>query len=109
MGQAVIARHGAVLALESASGTAAMVSALESPTETLASGVLVKVSKPGQELRADMPTIGPDTIAQISKAGLAGIAVEAGKTIILDKPETLKAANRTGVFVIGMTVGEKQS
>jgi len=103
VGQAVVARDGALVAEESASGTAAMLAAVRPDGKNACNGVLVKVAKPGQELRADMPTIGPDTLTQVSKAGLAGIAIEAGKTIILNKKETLETANRLKIFIVGLS------
>jgi len=65
-------------------------------------GVLVKIEKPGQERRADRPTIGPRTVALAAEAGLAGIAVEAGATIVLDRDEVISAANLAGLFVVGV-------
>jgi DUF1009 family protein len=64
--------------------------------------VLVKVGKPGQERRADRPTIGPRTVALAAEAGLAGIAVEAGATIVLDRDEVISAADPAGLFVVGV-------
>ena len=64
-------------------------------------GVLVKIEKPGQERRADRPTIGPRTIALAAAAGLCGIAVEAG-TIILDRDKVAAAADRAGLFIVGV-------
>lgn len=103
IGQAVVARDGALLATEDASGTAEMLKRLQQNRSEPKSGVLVKVSKPGQNLRADMPAIGPDTITQVSKAGLAGIAIEAGKTLILRKSETLDYADKAEVFIYGLS------
>ena len=65
-------------------------------------GVLVKRLKPGQERRVDLPTIGPATIAAATAAGLAGIAVSAGDTIIMERETCIAAADRAGIFVIGM-------
>ena len=65
-------------------------------------GVLVKIAKPGQERRADRPTIGPRTVALAAEAGLAGIAVEAGATVVLDRDEVIGAADREGLFVVGV-------
>jgi hypothetical protein len=64
--------------------------------------VLVKVEKPGQEQRADRPTIGPQTVALAAETGLRGIAVEAGATIVLDRGEVVEAADRAGLFVVGI-------
>ena len=65
-------------------------------------GVLVKVEKPGQEQRADRPTIGPQTVTLAAEAGLSGIAVEAGATIVLDRDEVVDIADRAGLFVVGI-------
>jgi len=99
LGQSVVVRNGLVLARETASGTAAMLASISPDERGMATGVLVKVSKPGQEQRADLPTIGPNTIAQVAKAGLAGIAIEADQSIILNKNETISAANDAGIFL----------
>jgi DUF1009 family protein len=69
----------------------------QAPRPDPAGGVLFKAPKPGQELRADMPLIGPDTAAQVVRAGLAGIAVQAGGVMVLDRArvvETLEVAGR---------------
>ncbi|RWQ32955.1 MAG: DUF1009 domain-containing protein, partial [Mesorhizobium sp.] len=65
-------------------------------------GVLVKCAKPGQELRADLPSIGPQTIEAAHAAGLAGIAVEAGRSLVLEGPTVVARANALGLFVIGL-------
>jgi hypothetical protein len=102
IGQAVIVQQGVVLGVEAAEGTAQLIArckalALEGP-----GGVLVKLAKPGQERRADLPTIGPPTVEQAAAAGLRGIAVEAGAALILDRPQAIAAADARGLFVIGI-------
>ena len=106
IGQAVIARDGTVISEENARGTAAMIKGITPASGSPRSGVLVKVSKPGQEKRADLPTIGPDTVAQAANAGLAGIAIEAGNSLILNKSETINAANDAKLFIIGKSNGD---
>ncbi len=64
--------------------------------------MLVKMSKPGQERRADLPTIGPGTVAAAAQAGLTGIAIEAGATLVLDCDAVIAAADRAGIFVVGV-------
>jgi UDP-2,3-diacylglucosamine hydrolase len=64
--------------------------------------VLVKAPKPGQERRADLPTIGRRTVEAAAAAGLRGIAVEAGASFVLDRVATAAAANRAGLFVVGI-------
>ena len=64
-------------------------------------GVLIKCVKPGQDLRADLPSIGPNSIDKIVEAGLTGIGVEAGLTIMISRDETVNRANKSGVFIYG--------
>jgi DUF1009 family protein len=61
--------------------------------------VLIKAAKKGQDLRVDMPTIGPRTVAEAAGAGLSGIAIGAGSTFVLEQEATLKEADRRGLFL----------
>ncbi|TGU42211.1 DUF1009 domain-containing protein, partial [Mesorhizobium sp. M00.F.Ca.ET.186.01.1.1] len=61
----------------------------------------------GQELRADLPSIGPQTVEAAHAAGLAGIAVEAGRSLILEGPATLVRANALGLFIVGLPSTEQ--
>ena len=65
-------------------------------------GVLIKLAKPEQERRIDLPTIGPETIALAAKAGLRGLAVEAGGALALDRAALIAAADAAGLFVYGI-------
>ena len=97
LGQAVIVRAGEVLGVEGEAGTDALIGSCA------ASGaVLVKTAKPGQERRADLPAIGPSTVAAAVAAGLRGIAIEAGATLVLDRSSMVEAADRAGIFVVGV-------
>ena len=111
VGQAAVAMDGRVVAIEAAEGTDAMLARV---TEARAArrisakgtvGVLVKGPKPGQDLRVDLPTIGRKTIDAVKAAGLAGIAVEAGRVLIADRAATIAAADQAGLFLIGYKVG----
>lgn len=106
IGQAAVAVGRRVVALEGVEGTAAMLARVRdlraSGRVSVPGGVLVKCAKPGQELRADLPTIGPDTVVDAHAAGLAGIAVEAGRTIVLRQGEVIANADRLGLFVVGI-------
>jgi len=62
----------------------------------------VKLIKPGQDRRVDLPAIGPDTVAQAQAAGLVGIAVSAGDAVLLDREATLAAADAAGIFIVGI-------
>lgn len=107
IGQAAVAVDGRVVALEGAEGTDGMVervAALKDAGRIPAGeriGVLGKCAKPHQDLRIDMPTIGPDTVEAAARAGLAGIAIEAGKVMIAEREETIRVANGHGMFLIG--------
>ncbi len=107
IGQAAIAVGGRAVALEGIEGTAGLLARMRDMRDhgRLAGqkrGVLVKCVKPKQELRADLPTIGPETVDAVHAAGLVGIAVEAGRSLIMDHDETLKRADKLGIFVIGL-------
>ncbi len=108
IGQGAVACRGVVLALEAAEGTDRMLERIVTlPPEMRGhegarEGVLVKLSKPGQERRVDLPTIGVKTVENVAAAGLAGIAVEAGGALIVDGEAVARAANRAGIFVIGL-------
>ncbi|MEQ8196157.1 MAG: UDP-2,3-diacylglucosamine diphosphatase LpxI, partial [Rhodospirillales bacterium] len=67
-------------------------------------GVLVKIKKPGQEARADLPTIGVETVARAFEAGLRGIAVEAGGALIVDRDDVIRLADEKKIFLIGITI-----
>lgn len=111
IGQGAVVAEGRLEALEGAEGTDAMLrrTASRRRLETRgAGGVLVKRSKPGQELRVDLPAIGPETIARASEAQLGGIAIEAGRTLLIDGAEIIRRADAAGLFVLGR-VSEAQS
>ncbi|HEX5957106.1 MAG TPA: UDP-2,3-diacylglucosamine diphosphatase LpxI, partial [Hyphomicrobiaceae bacterium] len=105
-GQAVVVADGRVLAIEGAEGTDAMltrVAALRTGASLLSrSGVLAKGPKPGQELRVDMPAVGPRTIENVAAAGLAGLAVEAGAVLMLDRGEAVHVADSIGIAFEGL-------
>lgn len=102
VGQGAVVQQGIVLAAEAAEGTDAMIGRAGGLARSGPGGVLVKVSKPGQESRADLPAIGPATVRAAQAAGLRGIAVEAGAVLIVDKAETFTVADRAGIFVLGL-------
>jgi len=62
--------------------------------------------KPSQDMRADLPAIGPDTIEKVVSAGLKGIAIEAGRSLILEREKTVKMAAQSGIFIIGISKEE---
>jgi DUF1009 family protein len=102
VGQAVVVQQGFVLGVETIEGTDELLRRCAALRREGPGGVLVKVEKPGQERRADRPTIGLRTVSLAAEAGLQGIAVEAHSTIVLDRDEVVRAADRAGLFVIGV-------
>jgi DUF1009 family protein len=108
IGQAAVVIDGHVVAVEDIEGTdglLARVARLRKEGRIRASsmrGVLVKAPKSGQDLRFDLPTIGPRTIEGAAAAGLAGIAVLAGNTIVVDPQAMIEAADAAGLFVTGL-------
>lgn len=108
MGQAAVVAGGHVLAVEAAEGTDAMLARIAelrargriaTPPGT---GVLVKAPKPQQDRRFDLPAIGPRTVEEAARAGLAGIAVVAGSTIIAESAAVALAADKAKIFVVGI-------
>jgi DUF1009 family protein len=108
IGQAVVVAGKYVLAVEAAEGTDAMLArvaelrAIGRVRAPVGSGVLVKAPKHGQDKRFDLPSIGPHTVAEVARAGLAGIAVVAGQTVIAEPVKLAAAADRANIFVVGM-------
>ena len=104
IGQSVITRSGQVLLSEDINGTDTLLIRAKEFRLQSPDGVLVKVKKPGQERRVDLPTIGPKTIQAAALAGLKGIVVEAGSTIILDLKSVIEKANDHNLFIQGINV-----
>lgn len=107
VGQGAVAVGGRVVALEGPEGTDAMLERVarlrvDGRISTRRRGVLVKLCKPQQDERADLPSIGPSTIAKAAAAGLAGVAVEAGRALVLERGELIASADKAGLFVIGV-------
>lgn len=106
VGQATVIQDGLVLGVEAVEGTDALLARCGPLRRAGPGGVLVKLSKPGQERRADLPTIGVKTVEGAAAAGLRGIAVEAGATLVVDAPAVAEAADRAGLFLVGIRSDE---
>ena len=108
IGQAAIVIDSHVVAVEDIEGTdglLARVARLRAEGRIRAKagrGVLVKVPKSGQDLRFDLPTVGPNTVDGAARAGLAGIAVAAGNTLVAESQAMIEAADKAGLFVTGL-------
>lgn len=106
VGQAAVVVRQRVLAIEGPEGTDRMLHRVRRLRGSWfggragrEGGVLIKAAKRGQDLRVDMPTVGPRTVVEAAKAGLSGIAVGAGSTLLLDQEESLRVADRLGLFM----------
>jgi DUF1009 family protein len=108
IGQAVVVADGHVLAIEAAEGTDNLLTRVAQLrdqgrlTKPPGVGVLVKAPKPGQDRRFDLPAVGPQTIENVARAGLAGLAVATGSTIVAEPAEASAAADRAKIFFVGV-------
>lgn len=105
VGQAAVVQNGLVLAVEGIEGTQALIERSVSLKRAGSKPILVKVSKPQQERRVDLPTVGPNTIDQLVAAGFGGIALEAGGTLMVHSTEVIAKADAAGLFVVGVCDG----
>lgn len=105
VGQCCVVRAGVVIAVEAVEGTDAMLSRcgalLDAMEMAKPGGVLVKSVKPNQDRRADLPTIGPDTISHAAAAGLSGVAYDASGTILAEREACIARADELGLFLLG--------
>lgn len=102
VGQCIVVKRGTVLAVESMEGTD---ETIRRGGEFASGAVVVKVSKPHQDLRFDLPTIGPGTIAAMKEVGASCLGIEAGRTVILERSPTIAEANLAGIALIGLFAG----
>jgi UDP-2,3-diacylglucosamine hydrolase len=103
VGQAVIVQQGFVLGVEAAEGTDALIDRCGTMTRPGSAAVLVKMAKPDQDRRADLPTIGLKTVEGAISAGYAGIAVEEGGVIVAEREAVIAAADTAGLFLFGVS------
>jgi DUF1009 family protein len=102
VGQAAVVQQGLVLGVEAIEGTDELMKRCASLHREGPGGVLVKIRKPQQERRADLPTIGPGTVETAADSGLRGIAVEAASCLVINPAAVAEAANQRGLFVVGI-------
>ncbi|MGN6546683.1 MAG: LpxI family protein [Aureliella sp.] len=106
IGQSIIVRDQTVLGVEAIEGTDALIARM--PAVCPRGGFkLVKLAKPQQNIRLDVPTIGLRTVEQLHRAGGTAIAIEAGKTIFVDREQTLRRANQLGIALVSLTSAEQ--
>jgi hypothetical protein len=102
VGQSVVVQNRAVLALEAIEGTDAAIARGLSFAERGRPACVVKVAKPNQDPRFDVPVIGPDTVRAIAVGGGSALAVEAGRTLVADREELAREAERASIAVVGV-------
>jgi len=109
IGQAVVVIDGHVVGVEDIEGTDGLLARIarlraEGRIRAKASrGVLVKAPKSGQDLRFDLPTVGPRTVEGAAVASLAGIAIAAGNTVVAEPQAMIESADAAGLFVTGLS------
>ncbi len=106
VGQAVVVQQGLVLGLEAIEGTDALVARCGALRRDGPGPVLVKMRKPQQDLRLDLPSLGPVTVERCAAAGFRGIAAEAGGTLLLGRERAIQAADAAGLFLLGVPAPE---
>ena len=100
IGQTVVVKNGMVIAVEAVEGTDEAIK--RSGTLARTGCVVIKVSKPKQDLRFDVPAVGVETIKILRQAGAVALALEAGKTLLLEKDALLAEADAGGIAVVGV-------
>lgn len=99
VGQACVVQAGQALALEGVYGTDWMLASLAERPSGTTGGLFYKAPKPDQDRRADLPTIGPDTVRAVAAAGLDGLVIEAGGVIVLDQIGLVAECDRLGLYL----------
>ncbi len=108
VGQAVVVQQGVVLGIEAAEGTDRLIQRCAELIQPGDAPVLVKMRKRGQESRADMPAIGPDTVDNAARSGIGGIAIEAGGTMMIRPKAMTEKADFHGIFLYGFLSSDKE-
>lgn len=102
VGQGAVVQQGIVLGVEAVEGTDRLLARCADLARPGPGGVLVKLCKPGQETRVDLPTVGPNTITAAARAGLRGVAVHAGRSLLVDREATIAAADAADLFLLAI-------
>lgn len=102
VGQSVVVQQGLVLGVEGIEGTDELIRRCGEYRRKGDGGVLVKLRKPQQDMRIDLPTIGPRSVNRAQESGLRGIVVHAGNGLIVDEAETIRLADKAGLFIMGI-------
>ncbi len=104
VGQAAVVQEGLVLGVEGVEGTDGLIARCGALARRGVRPTLVKLAKPQQDTRVDLPTVGLSTVKALATAGFAGLVVEAGRTLVLDGSGVVALADRHGLFITAVTV-----
>ncbi|MDP9128111.1 MAG: UDP-2,3-diacylglucosamine diphosphatase LpxI [Pseudomonadota bacterium] len=107
VGQSVIVQQGIVLGVEAIEGTDDLIKRSAQLRREGPGGVLIKIAKPQQDNRYDLPTAGPATIAAMAVAGLRGLMLEAGRSLLIERERTIAMADEAAIFIVGNKVPPK--
>jgi DUF1009 family protein len=102
VGQAAVVQEGRVLGVEAVEGTDALIQRVAAHRSKRPGGVLIKMKKPGQDRRADLPTVGDRTVERAIEAGLEGLAVHAGHCLLVNREAMVERADHAGLFITGI-------
>lgn len=102
IGQAVVVQQGVVIAKEDAEGTDTLIRRTGGQKREGRGPVLVKMKKPQQDVRFDLPSFGVETVKAAVAAGFSGIAMEAGASLLIDREEVVRVADAAGLFILGI-------
>src|SRR5690606_22967761 len=105
VGQGAVATEDRIIAVEGVRGTDEMLAQVEAAGQPTHGAALVKMPKPGQELRVDLPAIGPRTVERAQACGLSGIAIAAGRSLVIERARTIARADELGLFIVGIEDG----
>lgn len=102
IGQSLIVQNKLVLGIEAAEGTDELIRRCKNLGEKGSKSILIKICKPTQDKRVDLPSIGPNTVRNAIENNVKGIAIESESSIFIDKDQALELANSNGIFIVGI-------
>ena len=107
-GQAIVIQNNTIIGTENKSGTDELIKRCRNTVSDHGKPILIKIKKPDQDRRVDLPTIGVRTVQLAAECGFSGIVVETGQTLVVDRAKVTKMADQSGLFVIGTKLNNEQ-
>jgi len=107
-GQAIVIQNHKIIGTENKSGTDDLIKRCRNSVSDNGKPILIKIKKPGQDRRIDLPTIGARTVQLAAECGFSGIVVETGQTLVVDRAKVTKMADQCGLFVIGTKLNNER-